>query len=104
MITGKYPSLRLRRSRKYEWSRRLIQENNLTPGDFEGVINTHIDSLQSDPKPLTTGQRASSMMSRFSWGKRSQGGKRAKRMTRGGKRSRKSKKSRKSRKSKKIHR
>lgn len=77
---------------------------HLTPGDYEGVINTHIDSLQSDPKPLTTGQRASSMMSRFSWGKRSQGGKRAKRMTRGGKRSRKSKKSRKSRKSKKIHR
>ena len=34
MITGKYPSLRLRRSRKHDWSRRLIQENNLTPGDF----------------------------------------------------------------------
>ena len=34
MITGKYPSLRLRRSRKNDWSRRLIQENNLTPNDF----------------------------------------------------------------------
>ena len=34
MITGKYPSLRLRRSRKYEWSRRLIEENTLSPGDF----------------------------------------------------------------------
>ena len=34
MITGKYPSLRLRRSRKYDWSRRLIEENNLTPNDF----------------------------------------------------------------------
>ena len=34
MITGKYPSLRLRRSRKHDWSRRLIQENNLTPSDF----------------------------------------------------------------------
>jgi len=34
MITGKYPSLRLRRSRKYVWSRRLIEENNLTPSDF----------------------------------------------------------------------
>jgi len=34
MITGKYPSLRLRRSRKHDWSRRLVQENNLTPGDF----------------------------------------------------------------------
>ena len=34
MITGKYPSLRLRRNRKTEWSRRLIEENNLTPNDF----------------------------------------------------------------------
>ena len=34
MIIGKYPSLRLRRSRKYDWSRRLIEENNLTPSDF----------------------------------------------------------------------
>ena len=34
MITGKYPSLRLRRSRKNSWSRRLIEENNLTPSDF----------------------------------------------------------------------
>ena len=34
MITGKYPSLRLRRSRKNNWSRRLVEENNLTPNDF----------------------------------------------------------------------
>ena len=34
MITGKYPSLRLRRTRKYDWSRRLIQENNLSCSDF----------------------------------------------------------------------
>ena len=34
MITGKYPSLRMRRSRKSDWSRRLIEENNLTPSDF----------------------------------------------------------------------
>tara|TARA_Y100000389_G_scaffold77214_1_gene73983 strand:- start:1324 stop:2313 length:990 start_codon:yes stop_codon:yes gene_type:complete len=34
MITGKYPSLRLRRSRKNNWSRRLIEENNLCPNDF----------------------------------------------------------------------
>ena len=34
MITGKYPSLRLRRTRKYNWSRRLIQENNLSSGDL----------------------------------------------------------------------
>tara|TARA_B100001057_G_scaffold486122_1_gene566771 strand:+ start:26 stop:1015 length:990 start_codon:yes stop_codon:yes gene_type:complete len=34
MITGKYPSLRLRRSRKEIWSRRLIQENTLSSKDF----------------------------------------------------------------------
>ena len=34
MITGKFPSLRLRRTRKYTWSRRLIQENNLSSNDF----------------------------------------------------------------------
>ena len=34
MIIGKYPSVRLRRSRKESWSRRLIQENTLSPNDF----------------------------------------------------------------------
>ena len=34
MIIGKFPNLRLRRSRKNDWSRRLIEENNLTPNDF----------------------------------------------------------------------
>ena len=34
MITGKYPSLRLRRSRKYSWSRRLIRENDLSTNDL----------------------------------------------------------------------
>ena len=34
MITGKYPSLRLRRNRKADWSRRLVQENTLSPNDF----------------------------------------------------------------------
>ena len=34
MITGKFPSLRLRRSRKNDWSRRLIEENTLTANDF----------------------------------------------------------------------
>ncbi len=34
MITGKFPDLRLRRSRKNNWSRRLIEENNLTSNDF----------------------------------------------------------------------
>ena len=34
MITGNYPNLRLRRSRKNDWSRRLIQENSLSTSDF----------------------------------------------------------------------
>ena len=34
MITGNYPNLRLRRSRKTIWSRRLIQENSLISSDF----------------------------------------------------------------------
>jgi porphobilinogen synthase len=34
MITGNYPNLRLRRSRRQDWSRRLIQENSLSASDF----------------------------------------------------------------------
>ena len=34
MITGKFPSLRLRRNRKSDWSRRLVEENNITHNDF----------------------------------------------------------------------
>ncbi|WP_440913977.1 porphobilinogen synthase [Candidatus Pelagibacter sp.] len=34
MIVGKYPSLRLRRNRKSSWTRKLIQENTLSPSDF----------------------------------------------------------------------
>ena len=34
MITGNFPNLRLRRSRKYAWSRRLMQENSLSASDF----------------------------------------------------------------------
>ena len=34
IITGKYPNLRLRRNRKYNWTRRLIQESNLSSNDL----------------------------------------------------------------------
>ncbi len=34
MITGKFPNLRLRRPRKYDWSRKLVQENNLSSNDL----------------------------------------------------------------------
>ena len=34
IITGSYPNLRLRRSRKFGWSRRLVQDNDLSYNDF----------------------------------------------------------------------
>ena len=34
MITGKFPNLRLRRLRKFNWSRKLVQENNLSASDL----------------------------------------------------------------------
>ncbi len=33
-ILGKYPELRLRRNRKFDWARRLVSENNLTVNDL----------------------------------------------------------------------
>ena len=33
-ILGNYPSLSLRRNRKYNWSRRLVSENNLSVSDL----------------------------------------------------------------------
>ena len=34
IITGKYPNLRLRRTRQFDWSRRLVQENSLSTNDL----------------------------------------------------------------------
>jgi porphobilinogen synthase len=34
IITGKYPALRLRRNRKFEWTRRLIEESHLSTNDL----------------------------------------------------------------------
>ena len=50
---GAYPSTRLRRNRKKEWSRRLVQENTLSPNDLiwpificEGKnVKDHINSM-----------------------------------------------------------
>ena len=55
MIVGKYPSLRLRRNRKSSWTRKLVQENTLSPNDFilpifliDGVNKKqHIKSMPS---------------------------------------------------------
>ena len=34
IITGKYPNLRLRRNRRHDWIRRLVEENNLSVNDL----------------------------------------------------------------------
>tara|TARA_B100000579_G_C22720810_1_gene799285 strand:- start:114 stop:1109 length:996 start_codon:yes stop_codon:yes gene_type:complete len=34
IITGKYPNLRLRRNRKFDWTRRLVEESSLSSNDF----------------------------------------------------------------------
>ena len=34
IITGKYPNLRLRRNRRYDWIRRLVEENYLSVNDL----------------------------------------------------------------------
>ena len=34
IITGKYPNLRLRRNRRQDWIRRLIEENKLSANDL----------------------------------------------------------------------
>jgi porphobilinogen synthase len=50
MIIGKFPNLRLRRSRKSDWSRRLIAENNLTPSDF--VLPIFLINGKGKKKPV----------------------------------------------------
>ena len=53
-ILGKYPGLRLRRNRKYDWSRRLVAENNLTVSDlilpiFVTEGRNKVESIKSMP-------------------------------------------------------
>ena len=53
-VLGKYPSLRLRRNRKSEWSRRLVEENNLTVSDLILPIfvmegRNKVEQIQSMP-------------------------------------------------------
>ncbi len=52
IITGNYPNLRLRRSRKYEWSRRLVQENKLSSNDF--ILPIFIEEGKNKMIPIKT--------------------------------------------------
>ncbi len=54
IITGKYPNLRLRRNRKRDWIRRLVQENNLSVNDLILPIfiidgKNKVESIKSMP-------------------------------------------------------
>ena len=50
MITGKFPNLRLRRLRKYDWSRKLVQENNLSSNDL--IYPLFITEGKKKKKPI----------------------------------------------------
>jgi porphobilinogen synthase len=50
MITGKFPNLRLRRSRKYGWSRRLVEENSLSTNDF--ILPIFVIEGKNKKKPI----------------------------------------------------
>ena len=52
MITGKFPNLRLRRSRKNDWSRRLIEENNLSSSDF--ILPIFLIEGKNKKQPIKT--------------------------------------------------
>ena len=52
MITGNYPNLRLRRSRKNDWSRRLIQENSLSASDF--ILPIFLIDGKNTKQPIKT--------------------------------------------------
>ena len=58
-ILGKYPSVRLRRNRKSDWSRRLVAENNLTVNDLIFPIfvtdgKNKIENIKSMPGVIDT--------------------------------------------------
>ena len=52
IITGKYPSLRLRRNRKEDWTRRLVEENNLSANDL--ILPIFITKGKNIKQPIKT--------------------------------------------------
>ena len=52
MIIGKYPNLRLRRSRKHSWSRKLVEENSLSSSDF--VLPIFLIDGKNTKQPIKT--------------------------------------------------
>ena len=46
---GRYPATRLRRNRRFEWSRRLMAENVLTPGDLIWTVFVRPGQGETEP-------------------------------------------------------
>jgi len=55
IIPGKYPSSRMRRNRRYDWTRRLMAENTLSPNDFILPIFVGIGEGRRDAIPSMPG-------------------------------------------------
>ena len=58
MITGKYPTLRLRRNRKHNWIRRLVRENDLSPNDL--ILPIFVCEGKNKVKPISRSWRTAS--------------------------------------------
>ena len=52
---GRYPATRLRRNRRYEWSRRLMAENILTPDDLIWTVFVRPGHDETEPIPSMPG-------------------------------------------------
>ena len=52
IITGKFPALRLRRNRKFEWTRRLIQESSLSSNDL--ILPIFLMDGKNKAQPINT--------------------------------------------------
>lgn len=52
IISGSFPSVRLRRTRQFDWSRRLVKENNLCANDL--VLALVVHDGQGDNQPIAS--------------------------------------------------
>ncbi|ADV62603.1 Porphobilinogen synthase [Isosphaera pallida ATCC 43644] len=50
MFPGHFPDVRLRRSRRWDWSRRLVREHILTPSDL--ILPLFVREGSGDPEPV----------------------------------------------------
>jgi porphobilinogen synthase len=52
---GRYPGTRMRRNRRHDWSRRLVEENALSANDFIWPVFVHDDDNKRTPIPSMPG-------------------------------------------------